>query len=66
MEYKNLLKTMKRILFIFAIAAVFTACNKPAQTEAVQQDTVVVETPVVADTLAVDSVAVVDSAVVAQ
>ena len=38
---------MKRILFIFAVAAVFTACNKPTQSESVQQDTVVVESAVV-------------------
>lgn len=60
-----MLITMKRILFIFAVAAVFTACNKPTQSESVQQDTVVVESAVVADTLVADSVSVVDSAVVA-
>lgn len=57
---------MKRILFILAVAAVFTACNKPTQSESVQQDTVVVESAVVADTLVADSVSVVDSAVVAE
>lgn len=61
-----MLMRMKRILFIFAVAAVFAACNKPAQQETVQQDSVVVEEVAVTDSLVADSVVVVDSVVAAQ
>ncbi len=60
---QKMLKEMKKVFAILAIAAIFTACNKPAQTTTVQQDSVVVE-EVLPDTLVSDTLVVVDSTVV--
>ena len=55
---------MKKVFLFFAVASIFVACNKPAQTEtSTQADTLVVEevVPAAVDSLSADSTAQVDS-----
>ena len=55
---------MKKVFLFLAVASIFVACNKPAQTETnTQTDTLVVEevVTVVVDSLSADSIAKVDS-----
>ena len=54
---------MKKVFAMLAIAAIFAACNKPAKTETVYQDSVVIE-EIVPDTAVTDSIVVVDSILV--
>ena len=58
---------MKKIAFMFAVAAMFVACgngNKPAEAEVATDSIAEVDTTVVEDTTVADS-AVVDTTVVA-
>ena len=55
---------MKKVFLFFAVASIFVACNKPAQTEtSTQADTLVVEevVPAAVDSLSADSTVQVDS-----
>lgn len=51
---------MKKVFAILSIAAIFAACNKPAKTETVYQDSVVIE-EIVPDTAITDSITAIDS-----
>jgi len=53
---------MKKVLFVFAIAATLVACGGNASTEATATDSTAVDSTVAVDTVAADTTAVVDSA----